>query len=602
MHRFLLLGLLSLAAMAPAFAQQPDSPAAPIPTPPAPAPLVTPLNDLNFNTLSNNVGIAQTTALAKGLQGRVLWMDAGANVGNLNTTEKIGAIVGKVKAAGMNMIVLDVKPIVGETVYPSKFAPRLTSWKGQSVSPDFDVLRQMLTAAHAQGLPVYANMSTFGEGHKYVKRGLAYTHPDWQTVLYEVDRGVTNGTAYAPIGVVDNLPPRENTLAAVTNGALLRANRPGYTVAVLNFDARVLSVVDGSTLAATPIAVPPRGAALLGFGRGSRWLKRNAIPNQILTYTTRPKYVPIVDAPEQLITMFVDPNHPEVRQHELDMVRELVTNYDVDGVVFDDRLRYAAVNADFSPRSRAAFEKYVGKSLVWPDDVLRLSPYPGQDPLPGPYYQQWLDWRAGNIKSWVTEAAGIVRSVRPGTELAVYVGSWYGDYEKVASNWAAPDFAAPYHWMTPTYQATGYAGLLDWLTTGCYYEIATLEEARTANNSLGATVEAAGQLSNRVVNDSAWTYAGLYALSYQNHPDAFARALRAATASTQGVMVFDMSQIIQYDWWHILGDAFAATPATPPNRVPGLLADVRRRHAEDKARGVPQPDIPPYLGVADTGF
>ena len=63
----------------------------------------------------------------------------------------------------------------------------------QTVAADFDVLGEMLTAAHAAGLPVYANMSTFGEGHKYVHRGLAYTHPDWQTTLYEVDRGVSAG-------------------------------------------------------------------------------------------------------------------------------------------------------------------------------------------------------------------------------------------------------------------------------------------------------------------------------------------------------------------------------------------------------------------------
>ena len=116
-------------------------------------------------------------------------------------------------------------------------------------------------------------------------------------------------------------------------------------------------------------------------------------------------------------------------------------------------------------------------------------------------------------------------------------------------------------------------------------------------------MEAAGQLSNLVVGDAAWTYAGLYALSYQGQPDKFARAIQAATASTQGVMVFDMSQIIQYDWWDVIARAFGpgATPQSP-SAVPDLLSEVRRRHNLDRQNGVPPPPFPPYLGVEDTGF
>ncbi len=594
LNRTLLAGaLLALFSPLTASAQQPAPPSTDTTSPTA---------DMKLDPYGNNVGIAQQTARAKGLQARILWMDAGANVGNLNSVEKIQDVVNKTKAAGMNMIVLDVKPIVGDTIYPSKFAPKLTAWKGKTVAADFDVLRHVLDAAHAVRLPVYANMSTFGEGHKFVNRGLAYVKTDWQTILYEADRSVSSMGAYAPIPFTNDVPTREDQLAAVTNASFLGKDRPGYTAVVLNFDARVIGVYDGATFAQQKIAIPLRGSALLGKGRGSDWLKRFAPVGQILSFAASPKYVPVVQAPEQKYTIFCDPNHPEVRQHEWDIVREVVTNYDVDGMVFDDRLRYAAVNADFGPRSRAAFEQYVGRPLRWPDDVFRTSPYPGQGNIPGPAYQQWLNWRSGVVKSWLDEAARIVRSVRPQAQVAVYVGSWYGDYEKVASNWAGPDFAAPYRWLTPEYQKTAYAATLDWLTTGCYYENATLAEAVATGGSPGATVEGAGQLSNLVVSDAAWTYAGLYAMSYQGATDKFARALRAAAASSQGVMVFDMSQIIDYDWWHVMGEAFAAAPAQAPNTVPGLLDDVRRQHAAQRAQGVAPPPLPPFVGVQDTGF
>ncbi len=118
--------------------------------------------------------------------------------------------------------------------------------------------------------------------------------------------------------------------------------------------------MDGANLKAANITLPLRGFALIGSGQGGAWLKANAPVGQILTLTDSPRYERVQEVPEQKYTMFVDPDNPEVRQHEWDMVREVVTNYPVDGVVFDDRLRYAAVTADFSPRTQAAFEAYVG--------------------------------------------------------------------------------------------------------------------------------------------------------------------------------------------------------------------------------------------------
>jgi uncharacterized lipoprotein YddW (UPF0748 family) len=573
----------------PAFAQQTPL-AAPIPLPPV------------YDTQSDNIGVAQRIAQAGGLQGRILWMDAGANVGNLNTVQKIQNVVAETKAAGFNMIVLDVKPIVGDTIYPSKYAPKLTSWKGQTVPADFDVLGQMLQAAHKARLLVYANMSVFGEGHKSVGRGLAYTHPDWQTILYEVDRSVSaKGGPSITIAALDARPKASNVLTALTQTSSLGKAKAGDTVAVVNFDARVISVSDGAT--AGRLTIPPRGCALLGSGQAGQWLQANAKPGVILNYSALPKYVPVQYAPEQVYTMFCDPLDPDVQQHELDIVREIVTRYDVDGIVFDDRLRYAGLNAGFSAREQKAFEQTVGHRLHWPDDIFRTSAYPGQAIIPGPEYQKWLTWRAGNITAWLSDAAALARSIRPGVQVSVYVGSWYGSYDEFGSNWAAPDVSAPFPFLTPDYKQTGFARELDWLTTGCYYQVLTLADASASGSDPGATVEAAGQLSNLVVSDAAWTYAGIYALSYQGHPDQFARAMGAATASTQGVMVFDMSQIIQYNWWNIIRQAFGPgrTPA-PPNAVPGLLSEVRHEHALNHQNGVPPPEFPTYLGVSGTGF
>ncbi len=559
-----------------------------------------------LDTDGNNVGVAQSTARAHGAQARIIWIDAGANVGNLNSVDKIKDVVDKIKRSGFNMVVLDVKPIVGDTIYNSQYAPRLLEWRGKKGDPTIDVVQTVLDDAHQDGLTVYANFSTFSEGHKMVQRGLAYTHPSWQTVLYETDRTVQGRHAVIGVSRVDALPPDDQSIAEIVlKPQILTKAQKGYTIALLNFDARVVAVYDPSaTLDAAP-APPPGGFAVIGRGQAGRWIAEHAVVGEIMILGARPDYMPIAadNTGDQMYSVFVDPHNPEVRQHEIDIVREAVSRYDFDGVIFDDRLRYAGLNADFGPDSRAAFEKYVGHRLTWPDDVFRAPLFPTGRITPGPNYEQWLVWRAENITGWLDEAAAAVRAIRPSAQVAVYAGSWYGDYDEVASNWAAPDFAGPYPWDTPDYRATGFASKLDWITTGCYYSIPTIDDARHSRDDPGKTVEGGGQLSNHVVNDATWTYAGLYALVYTHNVRGFQEAIQAALASTQGVMVFDLSQIIDYDWWDDIAAVFGSGgPPPAPNTLPGLLESVRTQHARDVAAGKPQPPLPDFLGEPGIGF
>lgn len=87
------------------------------------------------------------------LQARIIWIDGTANLNRVNTAEKITALAAQIKKAGFNTICFDVKPIVGYTLYPSKYAPKMTSWLGGKTLPiSFDPLAAMVAAAHANGL------------------------------------------------------------------------------------------------------------------------------------------------------------------------------------------------------------------------------------------------------------------------------------------------------------------------------------------------------------------------------------------------------------------------------------------------------------------
>src|SRR5205823_3319845 len=153
-------------------------------------------------------------------------------------------------------------------------------------------------------------------------------------------------------------------------------------------------------------------------------------------------------------------------------------------------------------------------------------------------------------------------------------------------------------------QKTGWAGLLDWMTTGCYYPTPSVQEAFAAGKIPGASVEAAGQLANRAASDQTWTYAGIGLSDYIGKLDALKGALQAACASTQGVMVFDLSHFdyAKEDaekYWAVFAEAFRE-PAMPPHSVARLTAQLRKDHLAHKASGIPDPPVIIYGGIPGT--
>jgi uncharacterized lipoprotein YddW (UPF0748 family) len=589
--------------------------------PPMPVAPYNPLPNLPpiaLDEANNGFGIAQQTARAQKLQARILWIDATANMNAVNSNAKIDALVQQIKQTGFNTVVLDVKPIVGYTLYPSKYAPKLTTWKDGSIPPDFDPLPEMIAKCHQAGLTLVASMNVFSEGHRgdnnTVKRqGPGYDHPEWQTTLYTAETRIRpnapGSASFVLSQRMNQAAGSENEIAVYTDiparGWKAEANASGFAVA-LGADGQVLAQLSGAALGLLG-SVPAHGAVLVGQGAAADYLRRNAPIGVNLTLDVNPVYTPMAQAQDQTPLM-VDPNRPDVQQRMRDMLTELFTKYEIDGVIFDDRFRYAGINADFSDDTRRQFETYLapalaGKPLHWPDDVFRYDftfPTLTKRIIPGPCYDQWLTFRALTLRNWLASAVTTVKGIRPNATVSAYNGSWYGDSPALGPNWAADDFNAGFRFLTPTYQQTGYAGLTDWMTIGCYYTTSTMAEALATGKSVGGTVEAAGQLGNRAIDDQTWLYAGLNIGLLVDTPEKIKPAVQAALATTQGVMIFDLSYFNDAIW-SIFADAFK-DPAVAPHAVPGLLAQLRRQHAARKASGVLDPPVIIYNGVPGTGL
>lgn len=562
---------------------------------------ITSLPGLMFDRLQYGQGIADQFARQRGWQGRMLWIDCTANVDQYNSEEKIIRLLSTIKDSGFNAIGLDVKPISGHVLWPSKIAPKLAEWRGKTIAAEFDPLPIFSRECKKLGLSLSLCMNAFSEGHRIVQQGLAYEHKDWQTVLYE-PRVMAEifGERYAVDSTSNKLNEDTSVLDVFTDASKIPPPQTdAFAVTIDRFGIIVDGFEEGG-FGPGRVSIPAGGSLVHGRGAAAEWLKSHAVPGMRLSFIVEPDLVKIEERPDQQIPVMVNPLNPDVIERNLKLVDELARGYDFDMLMYDDRLRFGGMNADFSPQMREAFEKWVGHKVErWPESVytITFTPSFNRGIEPGPEYENWLIFRAKTMRDFVGKVRETLKAAKPKVQFGVYAGSWYGEYASYGANYGADDLNAGFWYLSETYAKTGFAGMLDLLITGCYYRVPTIFDAMKAGSGIGATIEGAGTLSNRVANDQTWTYAGIQLSLFKNDPDGLRNALQAAAGATQGVMVFDLSHDVE-PMWPVFKQAFAV-PASAPHAQPDSLAELRRRRTLAIKRGDKRP--PMIIAVGQPG-
>src|SRR5690606_25694666 len=163
--------------------------------------------------------------------------------------------------------------------------------------------------------------------------------------------------------------------------------------------------------------------------------------------------------------VFVNPAAPEVQDRALNIIKEIVGKFDLDGMILDYG-RYTDISADFSELSKNQFitfleEKYndtQAKDMNFPTDIVSSWRESSGQLLPastGRYYKQWLIYRAQVIQDFMKKARAAVKATKPNVEFGVYVGGWYTTYYQVGVNWASKDydpfqdFEVRFEWASP---------------------------------------------------------------------------------------------------------------------------------------------------------
>lgn len=120
----------------------------------------------------------------------LMWFDAEANFERFSIPDSIDFYLAKIKSLGFTHAIVDVRPITGEVLFDTEFAPKMREWKGYE-RKDFDYLGYFIKKGHELGLEVHASLNVFVAGHNFLDRGQIYSeHPEWASMVY-TPHGIT---------------------------------------------------------------------------------------------------------------------------------------------------------------------------------------------------------------------------------------------------------------------------------------------------------------------------------------------------------------------------------------------------------------------------
>lgn len=519
-------------------------------------------------------GLVPRPAAARGNPPRLaLWMEPGANLTALSTVAGVRATLDRARAAGVDTVMPEAKNAWGYVIYPSAFAPTIDTspiphdappvdlppsaqwYRRGHVSPiphraplpakwypqGYDMLGTIVAEAHARGLRVDAAVNTFGEGFSPLRAGPAFTRPEWQGTAYVATRQVLapDAASYELSGV--NVPREQDALVLYTPDAGPAAPTSRWGVDVAVSGGTVTEVRTRAVGAADPgpVTIPRDGYVLSGHGAAAGWLQRALPPGAPVSIG--PVETRMERSSAHSIFAFANPADPVVWNYEFGVLYEILTHYDVDGIVLD-RTRYQDLSEDFSDLSRAGFERFIGHPVArWPDDVYTYAP----DGFwivrrPGPLYKAWLGYRAHTILAYTRAAAHLIHTLRPRVAVSMYVGSWYPVYYEEGVNWASPDVRPPYAWIGDDWVRAGLAPLLDYLMIGLYYRSVTVREAARQRDHPTTSVEGAAALGLSLIHGDTPLLGALLVPLYEGDPGRLTRAIRMSDGLTRGTMLFDL--------------------------------------------------------------
>lgn len=135
------------------------------------------------------------------------------------------------------------------------------------------------------------------------------------------------------------------------------------------------------------------------------WLTQNAQGEQIKKEGTHDR-------------VWLNPFHPEVQDFIQDLIREIVANYDIDGIQFDDH---------FGLPSDLGYDPFTVK--------LYQQEHQGKSPPSDPQDSEWLSWRAKKITDYLTQVFRAIKQQKSNVIISISPNPQRFSYDFFLADW-----------------------------------------------------------------------------------------------------------------------------------------------------------------------
>ena len=186
----------------------------------------------------------------------------------------------------------------------------------------------------------------------------------------------------------------------------------------------------------------------------------------------------------------------------------------------------------------------------WPEEIYELKLVNEESEIvPGPLFQEWLEFRSKSIQSFFKRLINSVRSVDTAIPVANFVGAWYPTYYEYGVNWAGETNVPDEDWASRDYPKTALAEMFDYLVVGCFFPRITMEEAENADAEWWMSVEGSCIVSMEVVNGVCPVYGSLLVEQFADDGARFKTSLKTILNLTNGLYIYDLSYVEKYKYW-----------------------------------------------------
>ena len=252
----------------------------------------------------------------------------------------------------------------------------------------------------------------------------------------------------------------------------------------------------------------------------------------------------IVDIRDQLEPdgVMLDPCFPEVQSFVISIIEEIATKYPKIKGICLDYCRWYGAEYGFGDATITAFETYSGEKVANRNEIITATGGIG------PLYKDWIEFRSMTITNLISSVRSKLKSINPEMELHLWASADWGSRFSVGQNWASKKYIPTGIRYTPTYNKTGFADQLDVFSLGAYADAVWKSENPGSVWSVQYFVT---NYSDYIKGDCK-VYGSIAAYAYGSNVTAISDAIYLCLKNTEGVMVFDISHVVNSNQWEAI--------------------------------------------------